>query len=167
MLNAEDIKPGWYEARMRTWPVDDQHAFVKVTAGVGTADPVQVWQCADERPWQVSDWQFFRRVQPSFGLSDLLFAAEKTYHIISRCRISGTDQNPEGFRDILFSAIVKAGGKGYAPDRNAAPDVATKIARLRAALVAAELWISTQPNHEVMCKNIRDILENTEGVSSA
>jgi hypothetical protein len=57
------IEPGWYFARMKTWATQDGMAPVRVTRN-GSADPCQVWQCGDQRPWPVDAWEFGRRMYP-------------------------------------------------------------------------------------------------------
>lgn len=57
------IEPGWYFARMKTWAIDSGLAPVRVTQ-VAPHNPLQVWQCADERPWPEEAWEFGRRIYP-------------------------------------------------------------------------------------------------------
>lgn len=67
MVQSEDCnfpkEPGWYSARMKSWPIHEGYALVKVTQ-VGSADPLQVWQCGDGRPWSVDAWDWRSRVWP-------------------------------------------------------------------------------------------------------
>lgn len=60
----EPTEPGWYIARMKTWAVSDGFAPVKVTRRGGSADPLEVWQCGDTRPWPVEAWDWRARIWP-------------------------------------------------------------------------------------------------------
>lgn len=59
---SEPTEPGWYIARMKTRPVDDGYAPVKVTRL--DSSTLQVWQAADERPWPVDSWDWKSRFYP-------------------------------------------------------------------------------------------------------
>lgn len=56
-------EPGWYIARMKSWPLREGYAAVRVTQH-GTADPLLVWQAADVRPWGVENWEWKARIWP-------------------------------------------------------------------------------------------------------
>jgi hypothetical protein len=60
---SQPTEPGWYIARMKTWAINTGYAPVKVTRNE-SAGPFQVWQCADERPWSVEDWDWCARIWP-------------------------------------------------------------------------------------------------------
>lgn len=67
MIQSEQVSeptgPGWYLARMKTWAIHDGFAPVKVTQ-LGSVDPLQVWQCGDQRPWPVDAWEWRARIWP-------------------------------------------------------------------------------------------------------
>lgn len=60
MIDCQPIsmptEPGWYTGRMKSWPVTDGYAPIKITDRNGK---LVAWQCADERPWPLEtfDWR--------------------------------------------------------------------------------------------------------------
>lgn len=58
---AVPTEPGWYTARMKTWPVHEGFAPIKVTNRNGA---LVAWQCADERWWPLDAWEWRERIWP-------------------------------------------------------------------------------------------------------
>lgn len=61
---SEPTEPGWYIARMKSWEVGVGFSPVRVMWRGGSADSLEVWQCADLRPWPVDAWEWRARIYP-------------------------------------------------------------------------------------------------------